>query len=129
MFDNIKISARDLVWEKILTDLGAIITDDGISIDLPAGAISFSELNDIINAAVHQRIQTLGAESLTDAEKKLILMLPGSAAELKTLLGYSADAETHSVETLVYNIRQKLGQDFIKRNDGTYNLPSLRAGK
>ena len=122
MLSKIKISLHDPIWKKILTEMGVVIANDGIAIDLPNAPITQVDLNDILSAGAARHIKSIGAESLTDAEQRLILMLPGSVAELKTMMGYATDAETHSVETLVYNIRQKLGQNFIKRNDGIYRL-------
>ena len=70
---------------------------------------------------------------LTDKERLFLLTLfeaPGHALDRKTLLdsvwGYAESVETHTLETHLYRLRQKLeacgGQDLIVSGDGLYRL-------
>lgn len=70
---------------------------------------------------------------LTDKERLFLLTLldaPGHALDRKTLLdsvwGYADSVETHTLETHLYRLRQKLetcnGQDLIVSGDGLYRL-------
>jgi DNA-binding response OmpR family regulator len=64
--------------------------------------------------------------NLSDAQKKIIIFLykTGGAAmqELKQAAGYNADSATHSVDTLIYELRKTFGKDFIKYENGIYKL-------
>ena len=62
------------------------------------------------------------ATILSNTERQLVLFLPASADELKIKMGYAPNSNTHTIETLVYNIRKKMGQDFIKLKNGRYEL-------
>lgn len=70
---------------------------------------------------------------LTDKERLFLLTLfeaPGMSMDRKGLLeavwGYAATAETHTLETHLYRLRQKLepcgGADLIVSGDGVYRL-------
>lgn len=78
--------------------------------------------------------QSTGAEiRLTDKERLFLMTLreaPGNRLDRKTLLesvwGYAESAETHTLETHLYRLRQKLescgGGDLIVSGDGHYQL-------
>jgi alanine-alpha-ketoisovalerate/valine-pyruvate aminotransferase len=122
MFTNIPIFSDDAVWINILSDLGAKISDNGIIFTNPKNKMTVPELSDYIEELKAQKIKSLNAVDLSDAEQKLLLLLPANAVELKERMGYSSEANTHTVETLVYNIRKKLGPTFIKLENGEYKL-------
>ena len=122
MLNRINISTDDKAWARILSDLGARVTPFGIKFAPPAGKISAAELSRRVDEMIESRIAELGAEKLSDAERGLTLLLPGTAAELKAAAGYAESSATHTVETLVYNIRKKMGADFIKLENGQYKL-------
>ena len=122
MLDKILLSTDDLVWAGILSDLGAIVSSSGIKFPTPSNKLSISMLSSYIEELKSNYLFRIGAENLSESEERLILMLPGSAAELKTRMGYASTSTTHTIETLVYNIRKKLGQNFIKFKNGTYEL-------
>ena len=44
---------------------------------------------------------------------------------LKTALGYSADAATHTVDTAIYQLRKMYGHDFIVNDNGVYRIGKL----
>ena len=122
MLNRVNIRTIDPIWDGVLSDLGAKVSPDGIKFDVPREKISVADLILRIESAASNRIAKLGAEKLSDAERTLLLMLPGTAADLKSGMGYAADAATHTIETLVYNIRKKMGGNFIKFEDGKYKL-------
>lgn len=124
MFDNIKISTDDKVWKKILADLGAVIHPSGIKFTAPTEPVSPSELIRIIDLEIEKHFNKLNAASLSHRERRLVLMLPANSAELKSFMGYAIDTDTHSIGTLIYNIRKKMGQNFIRIENGIYSVNS-----
>ena len=120
MLNNICFKTDDLFWAGILSDLGANISDNGILFKAPAKKIHARELLDHVFGLRAARLKSLGAEGLSAAEQNLLLLLPRSAGELRAILGYVDDTKTHTIETLVYNIRKKLGRGFIKLENGEY---------
>ena len=122
MLDQVSLCVEDAVWAGILSDLGAVISVRGIKFKAPAKKIGIAELAEHVGKLRRARIAEIGAENLSDAEQRLVLLLPRAAAELKNLSGYADAAQTHTVETLIYNIRKKLGTDFIRLENGVYEL-------
>lgn len=84
----------------------------------------------ILNPAARQLIFEDNIISLTEKETKLILLLASTNEKisreeiLKQVWGYDKTADTHTVETHIYRIRQKLGKDidFIKNSSEGYFL-------
>jgi hypothetical protein len=126
MLNRIRIFARDPYWKKILSDLNAEISDDGIRFEKPKGKVSHAELRRHIERLKAARIRELGADALSGTERRLVLMLPSSARELKRGMGYEDASKTHTIETLVYNVRKKMGNDFIALENGTYSIRARR---
>lgn len=64
--------------------------------------------------------------SLPYIQGKLVIALYKSggmsSADLKRALGYAADTSTHTVDTAIYQLRQKFGRDFITISNGVYKL-------
>jgi hypothetical protein len=114
MLNHISICVDDAIWAGVLSDLGADISEHGVRFSPPEKKIPVAELSNLAARLGDERIRALGAESLSDSERALVLLLPRSAAELKRLLGYARESRTHTVETLIYNIRKKMGADFIR---------------
>ena len=127
MLNRIRLSTDDSYWAGILSDLGAIVSaanapNGGIRFVAPGEKLSASELAGHIERLKAGRLKELGADELSEAERNLLLALPGTASELKTLAGYAEGSKTHTIETLVYNIRKKMGAGFVKLNNGVYEL-------
>jgi hypothetical protein len=122
MLEKIALWTDDSRWRGILSDLGASISPRGVRFPNPAKKLSVPELADYADALLERRISELGAKGLSDAERRLLLLLPANARELRPLMGYGEGSATHTIETIVYNIRKKLGNDFIKSEDGEYRL-------
>lgn len=122
MLSSTSFYVTDPVWISILSELGADISQYGIPFKIPNKKFSIPELFDYAKSLSDTRIKQLGADILSEAEQKLLLFLPRNVEELKKLMGYAADADTHTIETLVYNIRKKMGRDFIKLSNGEYKL-------
>jgi len=127
MLNRIRLQTNDLFWTGILSDLGASVSNidakgNGIRFPTPNKKLSTAELDDYIQRLKARRLKELGADELSEAERSLILALPGTASELKMLAGYAEASKTHTIETLIYNIRKKMGADFIKLSNGVYKL-------
>ena len=122
MFKNVPIFSDDAVWINILSDLGATISQGGVNLKNTNYKMTLPELADYIEQLKTEKLESLNALDLSDAEQRLLLLLPANAIELKEKMGYSSTANTHTVETLVYNIRKKLGPTFIKLENGEYKL-------
>jgi hypothetical protein len=126
MMSRIRISTSDSHWKKILSDLNAAVSDGGVDFANPKSRLSLAELENHIDRLLAARISALGAEALSETERRLIFMLPSNANELKKEMGYAAASKTHTVETLIYNIRKKMGNDFIRLENGIYELNRKR---
>jgi hypothetical protein len=100
----------------MLSDLGFDVSERGIKFRPPSKKIDLVELDRHIARLCDDRLRKIGidAAALSDTERRLILSLPRNAAGLKVLLGYAEESRTHTIETIVYNIRKKMGADFIK---------------
>lgn len=123
MLKNISIQTNDTVWQEILSDLHADINKNAkIFWQSPNKRINLSEILNLMEALENKHLQQIGAIGLSETENKLIMLLPGTATELKSKMGYAESANTHTIETIIYNIRKKLGADFIKLKSGKYVL-------
>ena len=47
------------------------------------------------------------------------------APEIRSALGYSPNAATHTVDTAIYQLRRAYGRDFIINDNGVYRLGKL----
>ncbi|MDR1071450.1 MAG: helix-turn-helix domain-containing protein [Rickettsiales bacterium] len=122
MLESIALWTDDSHWRGILSDLGAAVSPRGMNFPAPAKKLSVPELAGYADELGSRRISELGAGGLSDAERRLVLLLPANARELRPLMGYGEGSATHTIETIVYNIRKKLGGDFIKSENGEYRL-------
>ncbi|MCL2538508.1 MAG: hypothetical protein FWF34_02635 [Alphaproteobacteria bacterium] len=141
MLDNIAFYTMDNMWRGILTDLGAtgtdfmsadIIIDAGwAAVDLP---MSMSELKekiladiDCANSEIICAVFGRNAD-LPPVQMKIIRALSRagadglSAGDLRRVLGYSTDANTHAADTAIYNLRRAFGADVIRSENGKYKL-------
>ena len=136
MLSGIKIFTSDTVWQRILTELGAVVTTDSVLCDVnldelnPRMSIPVAELKSAIIAKMdNTRIidSVFGKHvSLSPTQTQIITLLYKSGGmssdDLKVALGYAPDATTHSVETVIYGLRKLYGHDFIKNIDGIFTL-------
>lgn len=118
---------------EILDRLGYLLSgrndhveDDNTHIDLGLFVLRLSE-----NSMLHK--ETGDVIQLTDKERMLLRYLYQAGPRginrkdlLKFVWGYADEAETHTLETHIYRLRQKLEQydadDMIKVQDGRYMI-------
>ena len=48
-----------------------------------------------------------------------------NANDLKLAIGYAPDTNTHAVETAIYGLRKLFGHDFIKNDNGVFELGGI----
>lgn len=139
MLKGIRVYSADGVWREILRDLGATVLDaptntdinfDALSISMPVSPIELKSA--LINAADTSKviIKVFGRNvRLSNLHTQIIVQLYKSggmdSAQLKTSLGYSADAATHTVDTAIYQLRKLYGHDFIVNENGIYRIGKL----
>jgi hypothetical protein len=135
MLGGISFWTDDLVWRRILTDLGAEFAPRGAADAVFAGGGKFSllelkaeilRLRDSREALVIKKI-CKGA-ALTDSQKKIVIALSKAgerglnSAELQEKFGYSAGAKTNAANTAIYQLRKIFGRRFIKNDGGRYRI-------
>lgn len=139
MLKGIRVYSADGVWREILRDLGATVLDaptntdinfDALSISMPVSPIELKSA--LINAADTSKviIKVFGRNvRLSNLHTQIIVQLYKSGGmdtvQLKTALGYSADAATHTVDTAIYQLRKLYGHDFIVNENGIYRIGKL----
>ena len=86
----------------------------------------------LLNAADTSKIITkiFGTNvRLSNLHTQIIVQLYKSggmdSVRLKTSLGYSADATTHTVDTAIYQLRKMYGHEFIVNENGVYRIGKL----
>ena len=139
MLSGIRIYSADPFWRNILTDLGATVLDAPNAIDL-----NFDSLNIVMpTSPVQLKAALLDATDssniirkifgknvrLSNLHTQIIVQLYKSggmnAATLRSVLGYSADATTHTVDTAIYQLRKLYGHGFIINDGGVYRIGKL----
>lgn len=139
MLNNIKIYTSDDIWRHILTDLGAtVISDmsvdavnfDSLDVNMPITIIDLHKLLLTVSDEEYIVQQILGdSKHCSRLQMRIIICLYRSHGmtipQLKNVLGYAADADTHTVDTAIYNLRKIFGHDFIINNHGVYSLGKL----
>ena len=139
MLKGIRIYSADAVWRNILRDLGATVLDaptsgdivlDSLNISMPVSMLELKAA--LLDAADNSKIirKLFGTNVRMSAlHARIIVQLYKSggmsAGELKTALGYSADAATHTVDTAIYQLRKLYGHDFIVNENGVYRIGKL----
>lgn len=139
MLSGIRIYSADPVWRQILTDLNAVVADapgpadldfDALGLDMPIGALELKAA--ILNAGDNTSIirNVFGRDvSLSRLHSNIVAVLYKSGglniADLKSALGYSPDAATHTVDTAIYQLRKIYGRDFIQNKNGVYHIGKL----
>ena len=139
MLKGIRVYSADAVWRDILRDLGAMVPDtpsseeinlDSLNISMPVSVIELKAA--LIDVADSSGIisKLFGSNArLSNLHAQVVVRLYKSggmtANELKTALGYSADATTHTVNTAIYQLRKMYGHDFIINDGGIYRIGKL----
>ena len=136
MLSGIKVFSSDVVWQRIVAELGATVATDSVLCDVNLDAlglklpVSPARLKSVIIAEM-DNTKIIDAifgyhVSLSDVQAKIVTLLYKtggmSANDLKIALGYAPDATTHSVETAIYGLRKIYGHDFIKNTNGIFAL-------
>lgn len=137
MLNGIKIYSSDEIWRQILSDLGATLCDtpdatcldfDALDISLPATPLA---IKTAVMRAMDGNIRILThifghAVSLPHIQAQIVILLYRSggmtSGDLRTALGYSPNATTHTVDTAIYQLRRTFGRDFIQNENGVYKL-------
>ena len=139
MLKGIRIYSADDVWRGILHDLGATVLDaptntdvnlDSLNIAMPVSPLELKSA--LIGASDASKIirKVFGTNvRLSNLHTQIIVQLYKSggmnSAELKTALGYSPDAATHTIDTAIYQLRKMYGHDFIVNENGVYHIGKL----
>ena len=139
MLSNVKIYTSDLYWNRILTDLGAVVVDnpniadvvfDDIDINTPISVVDLQKIIfDCMNNLDIIR-DIFGVDViLPSLQHKIVVLLYKNPDitmnELKNALGLMPGVTTHAVETAVYQLRKKYGRDFIQNINGKYKIGQL----
>lgn len=136
MLKNIRIFTSDKYWQRILSDLGAIVTDSQNTADVifdnikTDSFLSVSELQRIIFESMNNTdiiTNVFGKYVvLPSLQHKIVVLLyknPNvNMQELKNMVGVLPDVDTHTVENAVYQLRKKYGHDFILNVGGKYKI-------
>lgn len=136
MLTGIRIYSGDAVWRSVLADLNAVVVDAPDiatvifdELNIPAHC-TILELKAAILAAMDNTniIQSIFGRNvaLAPLQRQIIVLLQKSGgmtgAQLRTALGYSPRATTHTVDTAIYQLRKVYGHDLIKNIDGVYTI-------
>ncbi len=139
MLSGIRIYTSDTLWRQILTDLNAVVLDvpnfidpnlDDLNVlpkisimDLKALILDASDIRHTLRNVFHKDV------ILPQIQAQIVAVLYKSggmtALELKSELGYAPDVATHTIDTAIYQLRQKYGHEFIKNINGEYKLGKL----
>ena len=139
MLSGIRVFTSACVWRQILADLNATVLDapgamdlnlDTLELNNPVSPMELKAL--LLSACDNSRLlnEFFGAPTfLPYIQGKIVVALYKSggmtATELKSTLGYAADATTHTVDTAIYQLRRKFGREFITINNGVYKLGGI----
>lgn len=139
MLTGIRIYSGDAVWRSVLADLNAVVVDapdiatvifDELNIpthctvlELKAAILGVMDNTNIIQSIFGRNV------ALAPLQRQIIVLLQKSGgmtgAQLRTALGYSPRATTHTVDTAIYQLRRAYGRDIIKNIDGVYKIGGI----
>lgn len=136
MLSGIRIFTSDEYWQRIATDLNAVVVADAkiadvnldlLKLQLPVSLIELKTA--IIAASDGDAIikQIFGKRvDLSPLQTQIVIKLYQSggmtAEELKMSIGYAKNATTHTVETAIYSLRKLFGHDFIINENGLFRI-------
>lgn len=139
MLKGVRIYASDELWRQILSDLGATLLDVPTAEDVNFDTINIPDkitpiqlkaliLGAVDNSGIINRVLG-GGVTLPRMQGQIVALLYKTggmrAIEIKTALGYSPNATTHTVDTAIYQLRRAFGRDFIINDQGVYRLGKL----
>lgn len=119
------VALRDLL---ALAEIDADLAQGEWDMPLRAGALLDSAIRKHTEPPIDIKGTPLEWSTLTEAEKILLQTLykaaphPVSTADLLSVLGYRPDLDTHTLATHIWRLRQKLGADSVRTQDGGYAL-------
>ena len=139
MLNGIRIYSADPFWRNILNDLGATVLDvpnatglnfDSLNIIMPisplqlkAALLDAADSSNIIRKIFKTNVR------LSNLHTQIVVQLYKSggmsSGTLKSVLGYSPDTTTHTVDTAIYQLRKMYGHDFIINENGIYRIGKL----
>lgn len=139
MLNGIRVYSADPYWRNILNDLGATVLDapnttdlnfDSLNIVMPISPINLkSALLDAADSSNIIRKIFKTNVRLSNLHAQIVVQLYKSggmdSGALKSALGYSADAATHTVDTAIYQLRKLYGHEFIINDNGIYKIGKL----
>ena len=139
MLNGVRIFATDKIWRQILADFGATVTDAPNVTDVNfdelniSGIISPLQLKSIILSALDNGnilYRLLGRHVvLSKLQTQIIVFLYKTGgltyADLKSMLGVMPNVATHTIDTAIYQLRQKFGREFIQNINGVYKIGKL----
>ncbi|MCL2369496.1 MAG: hypothetical protein FWC83_02370 [Alphaproteobacteria bacterium] len=134
MLSGITFFTEDKIWSGILSDFGAAAADKEIADVIfrtgnkPVSPIELkSKIIKTIETERRRALKKVGATTdMSENSKKIITLLVRagkhglSAESLKIAIGYAPDANSHALDTSIYNLRKSFGTDFIKTDKGKY---------
>lgn len=139
MLNGIRVYSADPYWRNILIDLGATVLDapnamdvnfDSLNISMPispmqlkAALLDATDSSNIIRKIFGHNVR------LSNLHTQIVVQLYKSggmnSTTLKSVLGYSPDAATHTVDTAIYQLRKLYGHEFIINDGGVYKIGKL----
>lgn len=139
MLNGVRIYTSDRIWRQILADFGATVLDAPTITDLNfddlevASIVSPMQLKSLILSATDNTnliTQIMGRRvSLSALQTQIIALLYKTGGlsyqDLRTAMGFAPDVATHTIDTAIYQLRQKYGRDFIQNINGVYKLGKL----
>jgi hypothetical protein len=136
MLSGMIIYTTNNLWRQILTDLGAAVTDDSNvadinfdSLAIPDHTTSIELKSKLLNTIANNQREIIKKVFnkdvvLSKLQMKLVVLLSKTGGismdYLKSVLGYSPDVATHTIDTAIYELRKAYGRDFIKNQNGKY---------
>lgn len=140
MLDGIRVFTKNELWRRILSELGAVVSNVQTGTDIDFDAINLANVPmspveikaALLSAQGNDKIlkQIFGQPvSLPGVQARVVVALAKSggmrAADLKEALGYSRDAATHTIDTAIYQLRRTYGRDFIQNDRGVYRIGKI----
>lgn len=140
MLDGIRVFTKNELWRRILSELGAVVSNVQTGTDIDFDAINLANVPmspveikaALLSAQGNDKIlkQIFGRPvSLPGVQARVVVALAKSggmrAADLKDALGYSRDAATHTIDTAIYQLRRTYGRDFIQNDRGVYRIGKI----
>ncbi|MBO5740255.1 MAG: helix-turn-helix domain-containing protein [Alphaproteobacteria bacterium] len=139
MLNGVRVYTSDRIWRQILADFGATVLDAPTITCLNFDTLELSDIVSpmqlkslILSATDNTNIitQIFGRRvSLSALQTQIIALLHKAGGlsyqDLRTAMGFAPDVATHTIDTAIYQLRQKYGRDIIQNINGVYRLGKL----